>query len=343
MFWNNRLSKNKDQDLFDLPFRLRRFRKSPAMRQFVRETTLLPQHLVLPIFVEENLKEPKPIEAMPGVFRTPEDQVGAVARNAWLEGVRTVLLFGIPAQKDEEGSDTWAEDGLMARMVRTVKKTIPEMVVITDNCFCAYTSHGHCGVLIGDHVDNDLTLQNLQKQAVIAAEAGADMVAPSAMMDGQVLAIREALDATGFQDVGILSYASKFASSLYGPFRAATGCGVKGDRKAYQIDPANRRQALMEALLDEEEAADMLMVKPGGMYLDVIADLRPQTQLPIGAYQVSGEYSMIKAAGEKGLIDEKAVVLESLVAFRRAGADFIITYYAEKASIWLKEEEKNGQ
>jgi porphobilinogen synthase len=190
---------------------------------------------------------------------------------------------------------------------------------------------------VGDHVDNDLTLQNLQKQAVIAAEAGADMVAPSAMMDGQVAAMREALDMTGFTDVGILSYASKFASNLYGPFRAAADCGLKGDRKSYQIDPANRRQALLEALADEEEAADMLMVKPGIMYLDVLSELRQQTQLPLAVYQVSGEYAMIKAAAEKGILDEDAVMMESLISFRRAGADLIITYFAEKACALLNE------
>tara|TARA_Y100000780_G_scaffold211112_2_gene210030 strand:- start:218426 stop:219445 length:1020 start_codon:yes stop_codon:yes gene_type:complete len=336
MFWNKRLSKSTD-DAFELPYRFRRVRKSAAMRDMVRETHLRPEHLVLPIFVGEGIDEPVEIESLPGVYRTPEKQLGGVVRNAWDEGVRSVLLFGVPSKKDAEGSDTWDEKGLMARMVRAAKEAVPEMVVITDNCFCSYTEHGHCGVVVGDHVDNDLTLQNLQKQAVIAAEAGADMVAPSAMMDGQVAAMREALDMTGFTDVGILSYASKFASNLYGPFRAAADCGLKGDRKSYQIDPANRRQALLEALADEEEAADMLMVKPGIMYLDVLSELRQQTQLPLAVYQVSGEYAMIKAAAEKGILDEDAVMMESLISFRRAGADLIITYFAEKACALLNE------
>ncbi len=336
MFWNKRLSKSTD-DAFELPYRFRRVRKSAAMRDMVRETHLRPEHLVLPIFVGEGIDEPVEIESLPGVYRTPEKQLGGVVRNAWDEGVRSVLLFGVPSKKDAEGSDTWDEKGLMARMVRAAKDAVPEMVVITDNCFCSYTKHGHCGVVVGDHVDNDLTLQNLQKQAVIAAEAGADMVAPSAMMDGQVAAMREALDMTGFTDVGILSYSSKFASNLYGPFRAAADCGLKGDRKSYQIDPANRRQALLEALADEEEAADMLMVKPGIMYLDVLSELRQQTQLPLAVYQVSGEYAMIKAAAEKGILDEDAVMMESLISFRRAGADLIITYFAEKACALLNE------
>lgn len=339
MFWNKRLSKSND-DAFELPYRFRRTRKSAAMRDMVRETHLRPEHLVLPIFVGEGIDEPVEIESLPGIYRTPEKQLGGVVRNAWDEGVRSVLLFGVPSKKDAEGSDTWDEKGLMARMVRAAKEAVPEMVVITDNCFCSYTDNGHCGVVVGDHVDNDLTLQNLQKQAVIAAEAGADMVAPSAMMDGQVAAMREALDMTGFTDVGILSYASKFASNLYGPFRAAADCGLKGDRKTYQIDPANRRQALLEALADEEEAADMLMVKPGIMYLDILAELRQQTQLPLAVYQVSGEYAMIKAAAEKGVLDEEAVMMESLISFRRAGADLIITYFAEKACALLNEDKK---
>ena len=339
MFWKNRLKSDSIEDGsgFELPYRLRRLRRSPAIRDMVRETHLRPEHLILPIFVAEGIKEPKPIDAMPGVSQIPEEEVGKVAQKAWLKGIRAVLIFGVPTEKDAEGSDTWAEGGIMARSVRQIKKTVPEMMVITDNCFCAYTTHGHCGVMVGERVDNDLTLQNLQKQVVIAAEAGADMVAPSLMMDGQVAAIREALDATGFKDVGILSYASKFASSLYGPFREATSCGIKGDRKTYQMDPANARQAVLEAVLDEEEGADILMVKPGIFYLDILKDLRNASHRPLAAYQVSGEYSMIKAAAEKGVLDERAIVLESLLSFRRAGADLILTYYAEKAADWLNE------
>lgn len=218
MFWNKRLTEANDDGTFDIPFRFRRMRKNSAIREMVRETTLAPEHLVLPIFVEEGIDEPVAIPSLPGVYRIPEAQLDGVVQNAWAEGVRAVLLFGVPAKKDIEGSDTWDEKGLLARMVRIAKEAVPEIFVITDNCFCSYTEHGHCGVVVGDHVDNDLTLQNLQKQAVIAAEAGADMVAPSAMMDGQVAAMREALDMTGFTDVGILSYSSKFASNLYGPF-----------------------------------------------------------------------------------------------------------------------------
>lgn len=343
MFWNNRLSKNTDKDIIDLPFRMRRLRKSAAMRDLVRETHLCASDFILPLFVAQFLEEPEEISSMAGVFRLPESHLEGVLQSAWNDGIRGVILFGIPEEKDEEGSDTWQENGLMARSVKAAKKAVPDMTVITDNCFCAHTTHGHCGVKVGDHVDNDLTLQNLQKQAVIAAEAGADMVAPSAMMDGQVLAIREALDATGFTDVGILSYASKFASALYGPFRNATDCGIEGGRHGYQIDPANGRQALMEALLDEEEAADILMVKPAGYYQDIIKDLRERTSLPLAAYQVSGEYSMIKTAADKGFLDEKATVLESLTALKRAGANIIITYYAQKACQWLKEDSKHGR
>mgnify|MGYP005839958935 CR=1 FL=1 len=342
MFWNNRLSKNTDKDIIDLPFRMRRLRRSASMRSLVRETTLSANDFILPLFIAEGLEEPQEIKTMPGVFRLPESHIESVLQSAWNDGIRAAILFGVPSEKDEEGSDTWQEDGLMARSVKAAKKAVPEMTIITDNCFCAYTTHGHCGVLVGDHVDNDLTLQNLQKQAVIAAEAGADMVAPSAMMDGQVLAIREALDATGFTDVGILSYASKFASGLYGPFRNAIDCSVKGGRSSYQIDPANGRQAVTEALLDEEEGADMLMVKPAGFYMDIIKTLRSQTDLPLAAYQVSGEYSMIKMAAESGGVDEKAVVMESLLSLKRAGADIIITYYAQKACAWLKEDTQNG-
>lgn len=342
MFWNNRLTQKNNTPEIDLPVRLRRLRKTSAMRSLVRETDLSPRHLVLPLFVKEGLDEPEPIDAMPGVNRLPETYLEDAVQQAWAAGIKAVILFGVPASKDEEGSDTWAENGLMARTVRLAKKAVPEMTVITDNCFCAYTTHGHCGVLVSDHVDNDLTLQNLQKQAVVAAEAGADMVAPSAMMDGQVMAIRDALDITGFADVGILTYASKFSSALYGPFRAATDCGVEGGRHTYQLDPANGRQALMESVLDEEEGADMLMVKPAGGYLDVIQTLRHKSNLPVAAYQVSGEYAMMKLAAQNGLVNEKEMVLESLTSLRRAGADFIITYNALNACHWLKEENNHG-
>ena len=344
MFWNNRLNRQgTDSSVFDLPCRPRRLRKTAAIRDMVREHAVLPRHLIQPLFVEEGISSKQPVEALPGVYRYCEAELPQVAQEVWAAGIRAVLLFGVSHHKDAEGSDTWAEEGLMARMVRAVKQAVPDMVVITDNCFCSYTTHGHCGVVVGDHVDNDLTLQNLQKQAVIAAEAGADMVAPSAMMDGQVLAIREALDETGFTDVGIMSYSSKFASSFYGPFRAAADCGLKGDRKGYQLDPANGRAALMESLADEEEGADILMVKPGLPYLDVLADIRRHSELPLAVYQVSGEYAMLKAAAAAGAIDERQAVLEALTSFRRAGADLIITYYAQTVAPWLVEAAVAGE
>jgi porphobilinogen synthase len=222
-------------------------------------------------------------------------------------------------------------------MTRAARAAAPEMVIITDNCFCSYTTHGHCGVVVNDHVDNDLTLQNLQQQCVAAAEAGADMVAPSGMMDGMVMAIRAALDEAGFEGVGILSYSSKFASAFYGPFREAGGCGLKGDRKTYQIDPANGREAVMESVMDEDEGADMLMVKPGLAYLDIVHTVRQTCDLPLAVYQVSGEYAMLKAAVAAGALDEKAAVMETMTAFKRAGADMIITYFAAKVADWLKE------
>lgn len=325
-------------DVFDMPYRFRRQRRSAAVRNLVRETHVSPHDLILPIFVEEGIKEAVDIDTMPGVARHPESALPAVAQEAWDAGIQAVLLFGVSHHKDDEGTESWKEKGLMARMVHAVKETVPEMVVITDNCFCSYTTHGHCGVLVNDHVDNDLTLQNLQKQAVTAAEAGADYVAPSAMMDGQVQAMRDALDEAGFEDIGIMSYAAKFASGFYGPFRSAAKCDLKGDRRTYQIDPANAREALSEALKDEDEGADMLMVKPGLPYLDILAQLRKETALPLAVYQVSGEYAMICHAAASGALDKKAAVLESLLAFKRAGADMMITYFALEAAKWLKED-----
>ena len=268
---------------------------------------------------------------MPGVSRIPlkrlAHEVEAIAR----DGVRALMLFGIPAEKDATGSDTMSSTGLMARMTRAAKDAAPELVVITDSCFCEYTDHGHCGVLTGDgHVHNDQTIENLGRQAVIAAEAGADMVAPSAMMDGQIAAMRRALDGAGFDHLPIMSYSSKFASSFYGPFRAAAGCDLIGDRKTYQADPMNGREALRESELDEAEGADMLMVKPGLPYLDVLTQIRARTHLPVGVYQVSGEYAMIKFAAAAGALDEDRVVRETLGSFKRAGADLILTYFARQ-------------
>jgi porphobilinogen synthase len=309
--------------------RLRRLRQTEAMRALVRENQVTAHDLILPIFVDETTDEPIPIEAMPGVSRIPlrrlSQEVEAIAR----DGVRALMLFGVSAHKDATGSDTWAAEGLMARMVRAAKDAAPELVVITDNCFCEYTDHGHCGVLRADgHVDNDLTIDNLAKQAVVAAEAGADMVAPSAMMDGQIRAMRLALDGAGFERLPIMSYSSKFASAFYGPFRAAAGCDLQGDRKTYQADPMNGREALRESAADEAEGADWLMVKPGMPYLDVLSQLRARSLLPLGVYQVSGEYAMIKFAAQAGALDEQRVVREVLGAFKRAGADVILTYFA---------------
>jgi len=312
----------------DLIARPRRLRKSPALRAMFEETTLSLNDLVLPIFVEEEIDDYKAIEAMPGVMRIPEKYLAREIERIANAGIRSVMTFGISHHTDETGSDAWKEDGLVARMSRICKETVPEMVVMSDTCFCEYTSHGHCGVLHDHGVDNDATLANLGKQAVIAAAAGADFIAPSAAMDGQVQAIRSALDGAGFHDTAIMAYSTKFASSLYGPFREAGGTALKGDRKSYQMNPMNRREAVRESLLDEQEGADVLMVKPAGAYLDVIADIRAASRLPLAAYQVSGEYAMIKFGGLAGAIDEGRVVRESLGAIKRAGADLILTYFA---------------
>ena len=310
--------------------RLRRLRQTESLRGLVRETSVAATDLILPVFVEEGVDAPVPIPSMPGVSRVPErglaQHMEAVAR----DGVRSVMLFGISHHKDSNGSDTLNPGGLLARMTRITKDAVPELVVMTDNCFCEYTDHGHCGVVQGGVVDNDLTLRDLAQQAVVAADAGADVVAPSAMMDGQIAAIRTALDAAGHAMVPVFAYSTKFASAFYGPFRAAAGCDLIGDRKQYQMDFGNGREALRESILDEAEGADMLMVKPGLAYLDVLARIRAQTLLPLGVYQVSGEYAMIKFAGQAGAIDEERVVHETLTAFKRAGADLILTYFARE-------------
>lgn len=321
-----------------LTYRPRRLRSTPALRDMVRETSLRPEQLIYPIFVEEGLKEATPITTMPGQSRIPEAQLEKHVKQLTTQGIRHILLFGVSHHKDATGSDSMKADGLLARMINRAKNAAPELTVISDNCFCEYTSHGHCGVLTEHgHVHNDHTLENLATQAIVCATAGADMVAPSAMMDGQIAAIREGLDDAGFENTPIMAYASKFASALYGPFRAAAGCELKGDRKTYQMDPANGREAMREAALDEAEGADILMVKPGLFYLDILAQLRPQTDLPLAAYQVSGEYAMLKFAALGGALDEKRAVMESLLAFRRAGADTILTYFAPDAIRWLSE------
>jgi porphobilinogen synthase len=316
--------------------RMRRLRQSPQLRQMVRETSLSSHHLIYPLFVEEGIDQPVPIATMPGLSRVPEKDLAEEIRSIAEDGVTAVMLFGVSHQKDGEGSDSWNPEGLMARMTRIAKASVPSMIVITDNCVCEYTDHGHCGVLDGGEVDNDASIANLALQAVTAARAGADMIAPSAMMDGQVGAIRAALDDAGFARVPIMAYSSKFASAFYGPFRAAAGCSLKGDRLAYQMDPMNRREARRESRLDEAEGADFLMVKPAMPYLDTLADLRAQSDLPLVAYQVGGEYAMIRYAALAGAIDEHAVIMESLGSIRRAGADLIITYFARQVARHLR-------
>ncbi|MCM2972594.1 porphobilinogen synthase [Larsenimonas suaedae] len=308
--------------------RLRRLRSSDALRNIVRETSLSAEHLVYPIFVEEETDEYTPIEGMPGQYRVPESKLGEEARRLSALGLKSIMPFGISHNKDETGSDALREDGMVARMVRTIKEAAPELVVIPDICFCEYTCHGHCGILKGNTVDNDRTIKNLGIQAVQAAKAGADIIAPSSAQDGQVAAIRAALDEAGFTDIPIMAYSTKLASALYGPFREAAGTELKGDRKTYQMDPMNRREALRESLADEAEGADFLMVKPALAYLDIMADIRRNSLLPLVAYQVSGEYAMIKFAAAQGVIDESAVIRETLGSMRRAGADLIMTYFA---------------
>jgi porphobilinogen synthase len=323
--------------------RLRRLRASAALRGLVRETELRPGQLALPLFVREDdsLPERVPVPAMPGVERLSVEAAVAEARAASELGIAAVVLFGIPTEKDGEGSGAWDEDGVVQRCVRALKRELPRLLVITDVCLCEYTDHGHCGVLEGDAagapaVDNDATLELLARVACSHARAGADIVAPSDMMDGRIASIRAELDAEGFAATPILAYASKFASAFYGPFREAAGCTPEfGDRRAYQLDPANGREALREALLDVGEGADMLMVKPALAYGDLIATLRRETALPLAAYNVSGEYAMVKAAAAAGYLDERATVLEILTSLRRAGADVIITYHAKDAARWL--------
>ena len=308
--------------------RLRRLRGNQTMRDMLRETTVTLDDLIYPIFIEEELDDFAPVESMPGVHRIPERKLGAAIKEMSRAGIKAVMTFGVSHRKDDTGSDSWNENGLLARMTKRAKDAAPEMLIISDTCFCEYTSHGHCGVIHGDDVHNDHTIENLSLQAVVAARAGADMIAPSAMMDGQVAAIRNALDQSGFAALPIMAYSSKFASAFYGPFRAAAGCDLKGDRKAYQMNPLNGREAIRESLTDEAEGADILMVKPALPYLDVLSQVRARSLLPLAAYQVSGEYAMIKFAAQAGAIDEHRIVRETLGGIKRAGADLILTYFA---------------
>lgn len=308
--------------------RLRRLRRTPTLRNIFKETALSLDNLVLPIFVDEGIEDFAPIAAMPGVCRIPERRLPYEIERYATAGIQAVMTFGVSHHKDAVGSDSWHPHGLVARMASVCKNVAPELVVMSDTCFCEYTTHGHCGVLHDGEVDNDETIANLGKQAVAAAKAGADIIAPSAAMDGQVSAIRAALDSEGFEHVAIFSYSTKFASAFYGPFREAAGSHVHGDRTSYQCNPANRREAIRESVADEDEGADALMVKPGLAYLDVLRDLRQRTALPLGAFQVSGEYAMIKFAAAAGAIDESRVVRETLTSMKRAGADLIISYFA---------------
>lgn len=308
--------------------RPRRLRSNEQFRSLFQESEFTLNDLVLPIFVEEEIDDFVPINSMPGVHRIPESKLAQEIERYAKAGIKSVMTFGVSHHLDATGSDTWNENGLVSRISRTIKSAVPEMIVMSDTCFCEYTDHGHCGVMHEGHVDNDATIENLGKQAVMAARAGADVIAPSAAMDGQVKAIRAALDAAGFTQTPIMAYSTKFASALYGPFREAGGSALKGDRKTYQMNPMNRREALRESLMDEAEGADALMVKPAGAYLDIIRDIREASHLPLAAYQVSGEYAMIKFGAQAGAIDEQRVVRESLGAIKRAGADLIFTYFA---------------
>ena len=332
-------------NLPDFPLaRPRRLRQSAALRRMVREHTLRPEQFIYPLFVDERLREPRAITSMPGQFQWPVSAMAAQAERMAQLGIPAVLLFGLPEMKDAEGSGAWSPQGGVQQAIRAMKAAVPELVVMTDVCLCEYTDHGHCGVLQtgpnGVTVANDATLELLAREALSHAEAGADVVAPSDMMDGRVGAIRAALDAGGFTDTTIMAYSAKFASAFYGPFReAAESAPQVGDRRTYQMDPANRREALREVALDVAEGADIIMVKPATLYLDVIARVRDAVQLPVAAYHVSGEYAMLKAAAANGWLDERRATLEALTAINRAGADLIITYCAPDAVAWLRDGE----
>jgi len=322
----------------DLTIRPRRLRGNATMRRMVRETSLSVADLIYPLFVDESIDAAIPVVSMPGVSRIPLSDVAAVVKKVEALGIPGVILFGIPAKKDAIGSSGWDDRGIVQQAIRAAKAASPDMCVIADTCFCEYTDHGHCGVLCDEEVDNDATLVNLQKEAVSYAQAGVDIVAPSGMMDGMIAAIRSALDTAGFTQTPIMSYAVKYASGYFGPFRdAADSAPSFGDRSTYQMDPANRREALKEAALDVQEGADMLMVKPALAYMDIIREVKDATDVPMAVYNVSGEYAMVKAAAANGWIDEKRVVLETMLGFKRAGADLILTYHALDVARWLNE------
>jgi len=317
-------------------YRPRRMRQNEIFRSLIRETTLSADHLIYPLFVQPGKKVRDEIGSMPGVFRLSVDQLADEARECMSLGVNNVILFGLPEKKDAVGSGAHAKDGIIQRAIRELKNKAPEMNVTTDVCLCEYTDHGHCGIIIDKQVDNDSTLEVLARTALSHAEAGADMVAPSDMMDGRVAEIRGALDENNFHNIPIMSYAVKYASSFYGPFRdAADGAPQFGDRRGYQMDPANVREAFREASLDVEEGADILMVKPAVAYLDIVSRMRDEFDLPIAAYHVSGEYAMIKAAAANGWIDGDKVMYETLLSIRRAGADIILTYGAKEVAKFM--------
>jgi porphobilinogen synthase len=312
-------------------FRGRRLRSSPALRSLVRETRLSPEQVLLPLFVVPGEGVREPVPSMPGVARTSVDELVADAREAHRLGIGGILLFGIPPEKDEDGTGAWARDGIVQTAVRAVRSEVPDLLVVTDVCLCEYTSHGHCGVLEGGRVLNDPTLELLARTAVSHAEAGAHMVAPSDMMDGRVARTREALDDEGYGELPIMSYAAKYASAFYGPFRdAADSAPAHGDRRGYQMDPANGDEAIREVVADLEEGADIVMVKPALAYLDIIHRVKVETGAPVAAYHVSGEYAAIMAAAERGWLDENAAMLEALTAMKRAGADVLISYWARQ-------------
>ena len=318
-------------------YRARRLRKNDQLRRMVRETHLRVDDLIYPMFSAfgENIK--KEIQSMPGIYQQSIEHIVAEAKDVHALGIPAVILFGIPEMKDSFGQDAYSDDGIIQQTIRAIKDAVPELLVITDVCLCEYTDHGHCGVIKDGDVDNDETLKLLAAEALSHARAGADIVAPSDMMDGRVAAIREILDANGFQQIPVMSYAVKYASAYYGPFRdAAESTPQFGDRRSYQMDPANRLEALREAELDVQECADFLMVKPALAYLDILRELKDRFHLPLVAYNVSGEYSMVKAAAEKDWIDGDRVMMETLVGMKRAGADLIITYHAKEAAKLLR-------
>jgi porphobilinogen synthase len=321
----------------DLIKRPRRLRRTAGLRALVRETHLAPDQLVYPLFVCEGTGVRRAVSSMPGVFQLSVDETVKEAQAARADGVMAVLLFGLPAAKDAEGSAAWDPQGPVPRAVRALVQAIPDLVVITDVCLCEYTEHGHCGLLEGERILNDPTVERLVRSALVHAEAGAHVVAPSDMMDGRVGAIRRALDARGFDEVAILSYAVKYCSAFYGPFREAADSAPKfGDRRSHQMDPANGDEALREAALDLEEGADLVMVKPAVPYLDIVSRVKRELRVPTAAYHVSGEYAMLKAASANGWLDETRAMMETLIAIRRAGADIIVTYYARDAARLLR-------